>query len=95
MTSLRGEASQGENAAGAAVEAVAPALSALRALRLARGLTQAQLAVLARVGSRTVYAIEAGTSRGRMDVRRRLLVALNVPHAEHRVIFGALPRELA
>jgi transcriptional regulator with XRE-family HTH domain len=88
-----GLAQQGENAAGSAVEAAGPALSALRVLREARSFTQLALARRSGVSARTICAVESGKSPGRMDVRRRLLHALNVPFAEHRCVFGPLAGE--
>jgi transcriptional regulator with XRE-family HTH domain len=84
----------GTLAAAAGVPASgASAASALRVLREARSFTQLALARRSGVSARTICAVESGKSPGRMDVRRRLLHALNVPFAEHRCVFGPLAGE--
>jgi transcriptional regulator with XRE-family HTH domain len=80
-------------AAGVPASGASAASSALRVLREARSFTQLALARRSGVSARTICAVESGRSPGRMDVRRRLLHALNVPFAEHRCVFGPLAGE--
>lgn len=66
----------------------------VRELRCDRLMTQAQLARKARVAVRTVTNVEAGR-RCRMDVQRRLLIALGVPFGRRVEVFGEMRRRVA
>ena len=72
-----------------------PAGDILREYRLHRGMTQVDLARRSKVCLRTIHALESGTSRGRMEVRKKVLVALGVNpwQQHHRRIFGPLQGE--
>lgn len=52
-----------------------------------RGLTQIDLANLAKVALRTICNIEHGHSKARYYIRRRLLKALDIPFSEHQRVF--------
>lgn len=67
--------------------------STLRELRRHRGWTQEKLAMMADVSTRTVWAIEAGRTRPRMEIRQRILRELGRPLSDHRDVFGPLPKE--
>ena len=64
----------------------------LRTARESLGIDRVTLACRARVGLRTIVAIEIGESSPRLDTRRKLLQALRIPLREHTRIFGPLPK---
>lgn len=56
-------------------------------------LTQVELANKAKVSLRTIFNVETKTKfRPRMDTRKRLLIALEIPLEDHYQIFGPFPR---
>lgn len=64
----------------------------LRELRIARHLSQRQLARRADLAVRTVSNAELGRRVTRQCTQRRLLIALGVPFAQRRDVFGELRR---
>lgn len=64
----------------------------LREMRKAKHLTQREFAALSGVSRETIINTERGYLRPYMVTRGRMLRALGRPIAEHRAIFGPLPR---
>jgi transcriptional regulator with XRE-family HTH domain len=66
-------------------------MNRIRAARQARGWTQAELAVRARVSPRTVHAVEKGQDC-RQATKRKILIALGVPWHAREEFFPKLRR---
>ena len=62
----------------------------LRALRVARGWDQADLAMRSKVSLRTIWGIEAGRVSPRATTRRKLLAALRIEWEAQADVFGPL-----
>lgn len=63
-------------------------MTAVRALRIDRLMSQAQLARKARVALRTIHSVEKGMNC-HMATKRKILAALGVPFERRDEIFGA------
>jgi transcriptional regulator with XRE-family HTH domain len=66
-------------------------MNRIRDARQARGWTQAELAVRARVSPRTIHAVEKGQDC-RQATKRKILIALAVPWSAREDFFPRLRR---
>ena len=57
-------------------------MNKLRELRLKKGLTQPKLSVTSKIHTTTIYGIEVGKSKARLNTRKKLAKVLGVKPSE-------------